>query len=83
METGIYVVRAFVQLRQASTVHANLVKRLMELELSTERELSHDTLSRNTRNQLRKVFDAPRELADKVTSVEQRIHRNGYRVYDA
>ena len=56
-------VRAFVQLRQASSVHADLAKRLTELELSTERlELSHDTFSRNTRNQLRQVFDALREL---------------------
>lgn len=58
-----YVVRAFVQLRQASSVHADLAKRLTELELSTERlELSHDTFSRNTRNQLRQVFEALREL---------------------
>lgn len=63
VEMGIYVVRAFVQLRQASSVHADLAKRLTELELSTERlELSHDTFSRNTRNQLRQVFDALREL---------------------
>lgn len=71
VEMGIYVVRAFVQLRQASAVHADLAKRLTELELTTERlELSHDTFSRNTRNQLRQVFDALRELADKVTPVE-------------
>ena len=71
VEMGIYVVRAFVQLRQASAVHADLAKRLTELELSTERlELSHDTFSRNTRNQLRQVFEALRELADKVTPPE-------------
>jgi hypothetical protein len=63
VEMGIYVVRAFVQLRQASSVHADLAKRLTELELTTERlELSHDTFSRNTRNQLKQVFDALREL---------------------
>lgn len=71
VEMGIYVVRAFVQLRQASAVHADLAKRLTELELTTERlELSHDTFSRNTRNQLRQVFDALRELAEKVTPTE-------------
>jgi uncharacterized protein YciW len=60
---GIYVVRAFVQLRQASALHADLAKRLAELEDKTERlELSHDTFSRNTRNQLRQVFEALREL---------------------
>jgi ORF6N domain len=63
VEMGIYVVRAFVQLRQASSLHADLAKRLTELELSTERlALSHDTFSSNTRNQLRQVFDALREL---------------------
>ncbi len=63
VEIGIYLVRAFVQLRQASSVHADLAKRLTELELATERlELSHDTFSRNTRNQLRQVFEALREL---------------------
>lgn len=71
VEMGIYVVRAFVQLRQASAVHADLAKRLTELELTTERlELSHDTFSRNTRNQLRQVFEALRELAEKVTPPE-------------
>ena len=63
IEVSVYVVRAFVQLRQASSVHADLAKRLTELELTTERlELSHDTFSRNTRTQLRQVFEALREL---------------------
>jgi hypothetical protein len=63
VEMGIYVVRAFVRLRQAASLHADLAKRLMELEQRTERlELSHDTFSRNTRVQLKQVFDALREL---------------------
>ena len=63
VKMGIYVVRAFVQLRQASSVRADLAKQLTELELSPERlALSHDTFSRNTRNQLRQVFKALREL---------------------
>ena len=71
VEMGIYVVRAFVQLRQASSAHADLGKRLTDLELSTERlELSQDNFSRNTRNQLRQMFETLRELADKVTPVE-------------
>lgn len=50
VEMGIYVVRAFVHLRQAASLHADLAKRLAELEEKTERlELSHDTFSRNTR----------------------------------
>lgn len=63
VEMGIYVVRAFVQLRQASAVHVDLAKRLAELEMKTESlELSHDTFSRNTRLQLRQLLDAVREL---------------------
>lgn len=63
VEMGIYVVRAFVRLRQAAGLHEDLAKRLAELEEKTERlELSHDTFSRNTRNQLRQMFDALREL---------------------
>lgn len=63
IEMGIYVVRAFVQLRQAATIHADLAKRLLELETKTEGlEISHDTFARNTRNQLRQVFEALREL---------------------
>jgi hypothetical protein len=63
VEMGIYVVRAFVRLKQASTLHADLAKRLTELEDKTEAlAMNHDTFSRNTRNQLREVFDALREL---------------------
>jgi ORF6N domain len=63
VEMGIYVVRAFVHLRQAAGLNAELSKRLAELERKTERvEMSHDTFSRNTRAQLRQVFDALKEL---------------------
>ena len=63
VEMGIYVVRAFVQLRQALTTNADIAKRLAELELKTESlEMSHDTFSRNTRLQLRQLLVAVREL---------------------
>ena len=63
VEMGIYLVRAFVRLRQAASLHADLAKRLAELEDKTERlELSHDAFSRNTRAQLKQVFDTLREL---------------------
>jgi hypothetical protein len=40
-----------------------LATRLAELEDKTEAlSLNHDTFSRNTRNQLKQVFDALREL---------------------
>jgi hypothetical protein len=63
VEMGIYVVRAFVRLKEAANSHADLAKRLAELEEKTEGlALSHDTFSRNTRAQLKQVFDALREL---------------------
>ena len=63
IEVSVHVVRAFVQLRQAASLHGDLAKRLLELEMKTEGlEISQDAFARNTRNQLRQVFDALREL---------------------
>jgi len=63
VEMGIYVVRAFVQLRQASALHADLARRLAELEDQTgELAARHDTFASNTRIQLRQVFEALRQL---------------------
>lgn len=63
VEMGIYVVRAFVRLREALSTNADVAKRLAELEMKTESlELSHDTFNRNTRLQLRQLLDAVREL---------------------
>jgi hypothetical protein len=57
------VVRAFVRLRELATSHGDLAKRLAELEQKTEAlAMNHDTFSRNTRNHLKQVFDALREL---------------------
>ena len=63
VEVSAYVVRAFVRMRELATTHGDLAKRLAELEDKTEAlAINHDTFSRNTRNQLREVFDALREL---------------------
>ena len=63
VEMGIYVVRAFVQLREALSANADVAKWLAELEMKTESlEMSHDVFSRNTRQQLRQLLDAVREL---------------------
>ena len=63
VEVSVYVVRAFVRLRELATTHGDLAKRLDELEQKTEAlAMNHDTFSRNTRNQLKQVFDALREL---------------------
>lgn len=63
VEVSIYVVCAFVRLRELATSYGELSKRLDELEQKTEAlAMNHDTLSRNTRTQLKQVFDALREL---------------------
>jgi uncharacterized protein YicC (UPF0701 family) len=52
-----------VRLREAAVLHKDLAERLSSLEEKTEAlAMSHDTFSRNTRNQLRQVFEALREL---------------------
>ena len=63
IEVSMYVVRAFVRLRELAATHGELAKRLDALEEKTEAlAMQHDTFSRNTRNQLKQVFDALREL---------------------
>jgi chaperonin cofactor prefoldin len=50
-------------MRALAATHQDLAKRLSELEETTERlAMQHDTFSRNTRAQLKQVFDALREL---------------------
>ena len=63
VEVSVYVVRAFVRLRELVGSHREMAKRLDDLEQKTEAlAMNHDTFSRNTRNQLKQVFDALREL---------------------
>ncbi len=51
VEMGIYVVLAYLQLRQSLAANADIAQRLVELETKTESlEMSHDTFSRDVRN---------------------------------
>ena len=60
---NIEIMRTFVRVRELANTHHDVAKRLAEIELKTESlELQHDTFSRNTRNQLREVFEAIRAL---------------------
>ena len=60
---NIEIMRTFVRVRELAATHSELAKRLSELEEKTVLvSLQHDTFSRNTRNQLKQVFDALREL---------------------
>jgi hypothetical protein len=63
VDVSMYVVRAFVRLREAALLHKDLAARLQEIEERTERlEMNHDAFSRNTRAQLKQVVEALREL---------------------
>lgn len=60
---NIEIMRAFVQVRMMAATHLDLAKQLAELQDKTESlAMQHDTFSRNTRNQLKQVFNALREL---------------------
>lgn len=53
IDMGVYVVRAFVRLRDMVATHKELAQRLGELEETTEAlSLRHDTFAHNTRVQL-------------------------------
>ena len=60
---NIEIMRAFVQVRAFAATHQDLAKQLAERQDKTESlAMSHDTFSRNTRAQLKQMFDAIREL---------------------
>ena len=60
---GVYLVRAILQLCEVLCSYRNLAKRLDDLEHRPEAlAMQHESFSRDTRNQLKQVFDALREL---------------------
>lgn len=64
IEMGVYVVRAFVKLREMIVSNKDLAHRLEELENKADLiEVKHDTFEHNTRVQLKQVFEAIRELS--------------------
>lgn len=63
VEVSVYVVRAFVRLRETLGSNQELAAKLDALEQKTELlSLRHETFSRNTRAQLKQVFEALRQL---------------------
>ncbi|MBK7685276.1 MAG: ORF6N domain-containing protein [Rhodocyclaceae bacterium] len=63
VEASIYVVRAFVQLREALSSTRELAAKLDVLEHKTELlSLQQESFAGNTRAQLKQVFDALRQL---------------------
>lgn len=73
VEMGVYVVRAFVRLRELIVTHAELGKRLDAVEEKMEMlSLQHDTFSHNTRVQLKQMFDAIKELMEQPDTTKKR-----------
>jgi len=63
VEASVYVVRAFVRLREVLATHRELATKLAELEKRTEAlALRHDALAANTRAQIKEVIKALRAL---------------------
>ncbi len=63
VEMGVYVVRAFVRLRETLASNRELAAKLDALEQKTELlAVQHETLSNNTRAQFKQVFEALRQL---------------------
>jgi hypothetical protein len=63
IEVSVYVIRAFVRLRQTLAAHKDLATKLDELERKTEAlALKHDALAADTRSQFRHVVETLRQL---------------------
>jgi hypothetical protein len=68
---NIEIMRTFVRVRALAATHGDLAKRLAELEEKTEAlAMSHDTFSRNTRNQLKQVFRCIARTHDAARSAQ-------------
>ncbi|MDR2209768.1 MAG: ORF6N domain-containing protein [Azoarcus sp.] len=73
VEVSIYVVRAFVQLRELLASHRDLAQKLEELEQKAEvLTMRHDDFARNTRMQLRQVFEVIQELMEPPEPAKKR-----------
>ncbi len=72
-QVSVYVVRAFVQLRERIVANKELALRLDDLESKIElMTLKHDTFEHNTRVQLKRLADAIRELMAPPMPAEKR-----------
>ncbi|WP_286159300.1 ORF6N domain-containing protein [Janthinobacterium sp. HH01] len=73
IETGVYVVRVFVHLRELVTSNKELALRLDELENKTDlMSLKQDAFEHNTRVQLKQIIDTLRELMTPPPTVPKR-----------
>ncbi|WMW79330.1 ORF6N domain-containing protein [Undibacterium cyanobacteriorum] len=73
IEMGIYVVRAFIKMREILVSNSEFLHRLNELESKTDLlELQHETFAHNTRIQLRQLIETLRELSVQPEQVKKR-----------
>ena len=76
VDMGVYVVRAFVRLREMIASNKDLVARLDELENKIEqvdlRSVQHDNFAHNTRLQLKQIFEVIRELMEPPEPTKKR-----------
>ncbi len=64
IDVSVFVVRAFVKLRELAETHQDLARRLDELETVTERHaLRLEAFTNVTRKQLKEIFEALRALS--------------------
>jgi phage regulator Rha-like protein len=72
-EVSVYVVRAFVKLREVLASHRDLAQKLEELEQKAEAlAMRHDAFARNTRMQLKQVFEVIQELMEPPEPAKKR-----------
>ncbi|MDR2209770.1 MAG: ORF6N domain-containing protein [Azoarcus sp.] len=72
-EVSVYVVRAFVQLREVLASHRDLAQKLEALEQKAEAlAMRHDDFARNTRMQLKQVFEVIQELMEPPEPAKKR-----------
>jgi hypothetical protein len=63
VEVSVYVVRAFLRLREFVASNQELAKRLDELEATTQHHaFKNDAFANTTRKQLKDIFEALRQL---------------------
>jgi ORF6N domain len=71
---NIEIMRTFVRVRTLASTQQDLAKQLTELQDKTESlAMSHETFSRNTKEQLREVFETLRELMTPPASPKRPI----------
>jgi ORF6N domain len=63
VQVSVFVVRAFIRLRELALSHQDLAKRLDDLEATTQHQaFKNDAFANTTRKQLKDIFDALRQL---------------------